>query len=484
MLQKIQEGKKTELILLDAKRSNFINIGLKKLPPPRAIKTAILKMDTTIINREGIEKILTMIPTDEEKTTITEAQLCQPDLPLGTAENFLLTLSQIPALEQRLRLWSFKIDFDLLEKEMGEQLMDLKLAMEEIEKSDTLKLVLGTLLAMGNFLNGLEVKGFQLEYLAKVPEVKDTVHKHSLLHHLVNFVLEKNANSSDLYSELGAVTRASRVDYDELLKTLNKMEADCKLCWEHLRIISRYESASSGMKHRMGEFLTNCSARITVLLVVHRRVINRFKKTLLYLGFSVISAKEFKPQVVFKIISEFALEYRTTRERIKLTLEKKARHRSRSKTKSKFILEAEKAANHPGNGANASRLSVRNGSSTTSGNGTANTCKSFSSSSNGDESTGNGGVSNTGKWGDSLPRIHNSRSRVPRSNCINSAMARFVQENGNASSNATNRVTGNNCNDYEMIESFVKTVTAPLPNGREVGPRKNRRTSYAGVSQS
>lgn len=444
-------------------------------------------MDTTIINREGIEKILTMIPTDEEKTTITEAQLCSPDLPLGTAENFLLTLSQIPALEQRLRLWSFKIDFDLLEKEMGEQLMDLKLAMEEIEKSDTLKLVLGTLLAMGNFLNGLEVKGFQLEYLAKVPEVKDTVHKHSLLHHLVNFVLEKNSNSSDLYSELGAVTRASRVDYDELLKTLNKMEADCKLCWEHLRIISRYESASSGMKHRMGEFLTNCSARITVLLVVHRRVINRFKKTLLYLGFSVISAKEFKPQVVFKIISEFALEYRTTRERIKLTLEKKARHRSRSKTRSKFIIEAENAVNHANGTSNGMRGNKNQPSPLiNSGNNTNGLNKQLYST-NTDENKSNGSVLNnsTSKWGDTLPRVHSGRSRVPRSNCINSAMARFVQENGSTSTNTTNRfATGNNCNDYEMIESFVKTVTAPLPNGREVGPRKNRRTSYAGVSQS
>ena len=493
--QKIQEGKKTELILLDAKRSNFINIGLKKLPPPRAIKTAILKMDTTIINREGIEKILTMIPTDEEKTTISEAQLCQPDLPLGTAENFLLTLSQIPALEQRLRLWSFKIDFDVLEKEMGEQLMDLKLAMEEIEKSETLKLVLGTLLAMGNFLNGLEVKGFQLEYLAKVPEVKDTVHKHSLLHHLVNFVLEKNGNSSDLYSELGAVTRASRVDYDELLKTLTKMESDCKLCWDHLRIISRYESASSGMKHRMGEFLTNCSARITVLLVVHRRVINRFKKTLLYLGFSVVSAKELKPQAVFKIISEFALEYRTTRERIKLTLEKKARHRSRSKTRSKLIAEAEKIAASNKFGSHNLRSNANGGhlNSSTNGTGTSTCGSSNYSTCNSDqlnESSSNNGAngkvngSTNGKWGETLPRVHTGRSRVPKSNCINSAMARFVHETTTINSTTGQGKTGTNSNDYEMIESFVKTVTAPLPNGRDVGPRKNRRTSYAGVSQS
>lgn len=52
-LQKSNEGKKNELILLDTKRSNAINIGMTKLPIKTAIKTAILKMDATIINREG-----------------------------------------------------------------------------------------------------------------------------------------------------------------------------------------------------------------------------------------------------------------------------------------------------------------------------------------------------------------------------------------------------------------------------------------------
>ena len=53
-LQK-HEGNKKEITVLDPKRSNAINIGMTKLPPPRTIKAAILKMDNSIINREGIE---------------------------------------------------------------------------------------------------------------------------------------------------------------------------------------------------------------------------------------------------------------------------------------------------------------------------------------------------------------------------------------------------------------------------------------------
>lgn len=98
--------------MLDHKRSNAINIAMTKLPPPRAIKAAILKMDATVVTREGIEKLQNMLPTDEERGKIQEAQVVNPELPLGSAEQFLLTLSSISELAARLKLWAFKLDFE------------------------------------------------------------------------------------------------------------------------------------------------------------------------------------------------------------------------------------------------------------------------------------------------------------------------------------------------------------------------------------
>ena len=46
---------KKEITVLDTKRSNAINIGLTVLPTARTIKAAILKMDSSVINKEGIE---------------------------------------------------------------------------------------------------------------------------------------------------------------------------------------------------------------------------------------------------------------------------------------------------------------------------------------------------------------------------------------------------------------------------------------------
>lgn len=58
----------------------------------------------------------------------------------------------------------------------------------------------------------VQAKGFELTYLEKVPEVKDTVHKQSLLHHACSVVVENFPQSTDLYSEIGAITRSAKVN--------------------------------------------------------------------------------------------------------------------------------------------------------------------------------------------------------------------------------------------------------------------------------
>ncbi|XP_026795713.3 FH1/FH2 domain-containing protein 3 isoform X7 [Pangasianodon hypophthalmus] len=347
------DGKRQEIIVLDSKRSNAINIGLTVLPPPRTIKTAILNFDEYALNKEGIEKILTMIPTEEEKQKIQEAQLANPDIPLGSAEQFLLTLSSISELSARLHLWAFKMDYEVLEKEVAEPLQDLKEGMSQLEKNKTLCFILSTLLAIGNFLNGSNAKGFELSYLEKVPEVKDTVHKQSLLHHVCSIVVDKFPESSDLYSEIGAITRSAKVDFDQLQDNLAQMERRCKASWDHLKVIAKHEMKPA-LKQRMSDFLKDCAERIIILTIVHRRIINRFHAFLLFLGYPAYAVREVSIHRFCKILSEFALEYRTTRERVLQQKQKRANHRERNKTRGKMITDSEDEDSESGKFAGAS----------------------------------------------------------------------------------------------------------------------------------
>ncbi|XP_045383622.1 FH1/FH2 domain-containing protein 3 isoform X9 [Lemur catta] len=334
------DGKRQEIIVLDSKRSNAINIGLTVLPPPRTIKIAILNFDEYALNKEGIEKILTMIPTEEEKQKIQEAQLANPEVPLGSAEQFLLTLSSISELSARLHLWAFKMDYETTEKEVAEPLLDLKEGIDQLENNKTLGFILSTLLAIGNFLNGTNAKAFELSYLEKVPEVKDTVHKQSLLHHVCTMVVENFPDSSDLYSEIGAITRSAKVDFDQLQDNLCQMERRCKASWDHLKAIAKHEMKPV-LKQRMSEFLKDCAERIIILKIVHRRIINRFHSFLLFMGHPPYAIREVNINKFCRIISEFALEYRTTRERVLQQKQKRANHRERNKTRGKMITDTD-----------------------------------------------------------------------------------------------------------------------------------------------
>jgi hypothetical protein len=241
-----------------------------------------------------------------------------------------------------------------LEKEICEPLGDLKQGLEILRSSLTFNAILSVILEIGNFLNGSNSKGFQIDYLAKVPEVKDTVHKHSMLYHLTFWLLETIPNLSDLYSEIGPITRASKTDFEELSSTLARMEEECKNAWDYLKIINKFDvgggaaggggdsgcdNSGSGPRcnnnSKTADFLTDAAERIIVMQKVNRIMRKNFQDFLVWLGLPRAQTPEYKVHHVCKVISEFALEFRTSRERAQQTLkfkrEAKERNRSRAK---------------------------------------------------------------------------------------------------------------------------------------------------------
>ncbi|KAI1705722.1 formin homology 2 domain-containing protein [Ditylenchus destructor] len=335
------ESKPQVLQVLSVKRSQAINIGLTKLPPISVIPTAIKKFDASVLNKEGIEKILgTMMPHAEEIERMHEKMGENPETPLGQAEQFLLSLSEIDCLLERLKLWLFMLDYQNLEKDVAESLMELNNAMKEIEESKTFRVAMGMLLTIGNALNGTDIKAFQLDYLSRVSEFKDPVHKYPLTHHLSEYMLDHYPEGTDLYSEFGAVSRSSRIDFDAVLDNLKKMEVDCKASFDYVGKISQKDNNSS-MKNKVNVFLTEVAERIHRLKHVHRTTIHRWNAFLLYFGYSAAEVKDQKPSTVFKMVIEFSLEYRTNRDKILQMRKRMAEKRERNKTRGIMISAAQ-----------------------------------------------------------------------------------------------------------------------------------------------
>lgn len=74
-------------------------------------------------------------------------------------------------------------------------------------------------------------------------------------------------------------------------------------------------------------------------------MICRFHAFLLFLGHPAYAVREVSIHRFCKILSEFALEYRTTRERVLQQKQKRANHRERNKTRGKMITDVSAPSN-------------------------------------------------------------------------------------------------------------------------------------------
>merc|ERR1719461_865549 len=305
--------------VLDNKRTNSICIAMKKLPPLSLLQDAIIEMNENIVDREGIEKIQQLLPSEEELKQINEQKELNKELPLGEAEQFLLLLSTVPNIDARLKLWAFKSDFKSMEKEIYEPLKDLKLGMEALKTNKTFHTILGVTLAIGNVLNKKKSKGFHLDYLAKLNGVKDTIQKKSLMYHVTSKVLETYPSCSDFYFEVESLSRVSRTNYSELQADLTTMTEQCN---NSINYVKQASKAGTDTEEIVKNFLHDASKRIEALKKVEKQISKKYTNFLLWLGIPSHFHSEYPAHVVAKIITDLAFNFKVQLTQIKESTER------------------------------------------------------------------------------------------------------------------------------------------------------------------
>jgi hypothetical protein len=73
----------------------------------------------------------------------------------------------------------------------------------------------------------------------------------------------------------------------------------------------------------------------------------RFHKFLLFMGYTPSAAKDVRIGGFCKTLAEFALEYRTTRDKVLQQRQKKENQRERKKTRGKMIVDVSSAMPNP-----------------------------------------------------------------------------------------------------------------------------------------
>ena len=217
-------SKKPKVVsLIEPKRSLNISIQLAGIRMPFAeIKKAFLAMDDKTLQVDQLNILSLAVPTTEE-IALLKSYSGDKAL-LATVEQYFLQVMPIPRLSERIAALVFKnTAFSNLQKITDEYTLVTNAA-EQLKKCTLFVTVLEGILAVGNHLNGGtyrgQARGFRLETLLRLTDVKAVDRKTSLLHFVAKELKKTSPEVEFLSGELDLVKKASTLHLDGTKDTL------------------------------------------------------------------------------------------------------------------------------------------------------------------------------------------------------------------------------------------------------------------------
>lgn len=177
---------------------------------------------------DDIASLLQCLPTPGERQRL--AAFTGPASALTPAEQFMLSVMDIPALQERLHSAIFMQQLDSRAGDLVASAGTLSVACREVRDSPLLRTILKTSLLIGNFLNAGNrngsAAGFHINDLLKLRDVRSTrASSRTLLHFLARELARQQPNGASLRAELPHCTAAARVTLSELRSELDQLAA-------------------------------------------------------------------------------------------------------------------------------------------------------------------------------------------------------------------------------------------------------------------
>ena len=305
--------------ILEAKRSYNVEIFLSQLKmDAHVVRDIILKMDEKLCTAEQAEKWKKFMPTPEEAAMFQEVQsgdVCK----LAKPELFFFTLKNIDRnLPQRLELWEFKMNFDKIIKTEWKRLRALQSARKCLQESQSLRVILSTILALGNHMNGGTTRGqahgFQICSLSQLTCCRSTNNEMTFMEYLYLYLEKKQPAVLCFPEEWSVLDEAVHVDIATLRR--NVAQIGYKITTISIRINTQtIETNHSGHPHDrfsavMQPFQVLASRQFADLRKGHTKIMQDLSALALFLGEIDDSTAEF-----LKTLNKFRTDFiKTTKQ--------------------------------------------------------------------------------------------------------------------------------------------------------------------------
>ncbi|KAG3119284.1 hypothetical protein PI125_g2133 [Phytophthora idaei] len=214
------------VFLIDRARSNNISIIVKQFRMSNAaLRVAIMKMDSEVLTLDRVQGLIKILPTEDEIAAITGFN--GDPTTLNGAELVLKELITVPRLKQRLSALETKHQFPGLVRDLQTKINKIRVASNEIAQSSELKTILLVILQVGNKMNHGTArggaKGFRLNDLTKLVQLKSVDKSVTLLHYVARMVRMKKGNVVRLGDSLASLYDVQSISIPELQGDMNRI---------------------------------------------------------------------------------------------------------------------------------------------------------------------------------------------------------------------------------------------------------------------
>ncbi|XP_042629338.1 formin isoform X2 [Cyprinus carpio] len=316
--------------LLDGKRSQAVGILISSLHlEMKDIQQAVLTVDHSVVDLETIEALYENRAQSEELEKIRKHYETSKEDEvklLDKPEQFLYELSQIPDFARRAHCIIFQSVFVDSISSVHRKLEIISAVSKAFLDNDSVKDVIGVILAFGNYMNGGnrtrgQADGFGLEILPKLKDVKSRDNRMSLVDYVVSYYLrnmDENAGTEKSVFPLPEpqdLFHAAQVKFEDLAKDLRKLKKELTACVKEVEQVCENSSEEhlQPFKEKMDTFVSTAQSEYETEDERLQAAQKSFQDMVMYFGLKPKSGeKEVSPNFIFMLWYEFCNDFKST----------------------------------------------------------------------------------------------------------------------------------------------------------------------------
>ncbi|XP_043998309.1 formin-like isoform X1 [Gambusia affinis] len=316
--------------LLDGKRSQAVGILISSLHlEMKDIQQAVLNVDNSVVDLETIEALYENRATSDEIDRILKHYETSKEDEvklLDKPEQFLYELSQIPDFAGRAHAMIFQSVFLDTISSLRSKVEIISNVCKDLLDCDSLRDVMGLVLAFGNYMNGGnrtrgQADGFGLEILPKLKDVKSRDNHINLVDYVVLYYLrnfDKHAGTEKSVFPLPdpqEFFQSAQVRFDDLTKDIRKLKRDLTACEKNVEDVCTNSSDEhlQPFKQKMEAFLSTAQKQHSAEEDQLNGAQKSFQDVVNYFGIKPKAGdKEVTPNYVFMLWYEFCNDFKNS----------------------------------------------------------------------------------------------------------------------------------------------------------------------------